>query len=393
MEVVSNFDGEPKVKPELTAPYVVAMKEEALKKAPGHERSFGIVFDEINRQAIDTFGAYQSEAFKGVSFSMMKLTVTPEMVASLGQDLKVNHDAPKGEGPQNYTYFIEPAFGAGAVGNAFSALDMGIDRYMRELPKVARALKHGEKPPKIDIYVLGSPISLGGKVTEEWVRKVNEEGFNVHGELYADFVQNHLPSNLEGTRVIIQGPSRGAITAERTFHSLPEDIKDHAQGLYDVPAGYHTPIVPVQVLKSINMAVGMGTEFGVRVALDETSRVLTKLEPNFFKDIAKVKNLPEDDKEQKSLKTKALLGELKALGHGTPPDPFERGYYRAPDLDSVNIKPEGLIWRAVGVLTGRRRFIRDHGNKMFVSTSRKAHNFPWKKGFHRWEQIMEYCES
>lgn len=391
------IESKPQFKQTIEAPYVDTMRREAQEKIEGHSRSLSLIFNEINNQAIDSFQTYNSEKFPGVSFSTIHLSVTPELIERLSDK---GFPAPKKEqtegetkGSKDQVWFVEPAFGFGDIGNAFSALDMGIDRFIREMPKVSYALKHGEKPPKIDIYVIGSPIAFAGTVTEAWKKEVGEKGFDTHGKLYAEFVQKNIPDNLDNTRVIVTGPSRGSVTSERTYHFLPDEIKSHTQGLYDIPAGSHSRILPLQVIKSINMGVGMGGELGIRMLADRTSKDLAKTEGAFLKKLKVEKNIPQDSKEQTDLKLKSFLQEVKALAKGTPPDFNERGYYRAPEFDPTNIKLEGIIDRGVSFVKRRKFSFRSKGNKLTISTSRKAHNFPWKKSFNRWESVLEYCET
>lgn len=382
----------PKLKETIEAPYISTMRSEITDKVEGHERSLSIIFNEINKQAIDSFGVFKSDKYPGVTFSTIHLSITPELIRKINNHSPIPEESNESQ-TKDQAWFVEPAFGMGDIGNAFSALDMGIDRFIRELPKVSRALKNGEKPPKVDIFVLGSPMAFAGSVTGEWNDEVSQTGFNAHGKLYAEFVEKNLPENLDNTRVVISGPSRGSVTSERTYHYLPDEIKQHAQGLYDIPAGTHSNILPLQFVKSTNMAIGMGAELGIRIAGDRTSKDLGKTEGPFYKRIRELKNIPEDSKEQSGLKFKSFLEEMKALGRGTEPDFEERGYYRAPDLDPTNIKPEGLIDRGVSFLRKRKFAFRSKGNKLTISTSRKAHNFPWKKSFNRWERVLEYIET
>jgi hypothetical protein len=390
--ITGNNEQKPQLKEAIEAPYVSTIRKEARDKIEGHDRSLSFIFNDINNQAIDSFEVYQSEKYPGVSFSTIHLSVTPELIKRLTD----NYPFPQEENPsetKDQTWFIEPAIGFGDIGNAFSALDIGIDRFIREMPKVSRALKNGETPPKIDIFVLGSPIAFGGTVTSDWNKEVAETGFDAHGKLYADFVERNLPEDLDNTRVVVTGPSRGSLTSERTYHFLPEEIKVHTQGLYDIPVGTHLDILPSQFVKSANMAVGMGAELGVRMVADRTTKDLGKTEGPFYKKLRELKDIPTDSKEQSGLKLSASKHELMTLAKGTKPDLEERGYYRAPDLDPTNIKPEGLIDRGLSFIRRRPFAFRSKGNKLIISTSRKAHNFPWKKSFDRWESILEYCET
>lgn len=384
----------PQQRIEMEVPYVDTMRREAKDKIAGHDKSLSLIFEEINKQAIDSFQTVFSEKFSGVSFSTIHLSVTPELVQRISGQADADSQTESAiQSSKDQVWFMQPAFGIGAGGNAFSVLDMGIDRFIREMPKVAYALKHGERPPKIDIYVLGSPMSFAGTVTKDWNDEVGRTGFDAHGRLYAEFVEKTLPENLDNTRVIVTGASRGSVTSERTYHFLPENIKSHTQGLYDIPVGGHSRIIPVQILKTINMGIGMGTELGVRMVADRTTHDLMKTDVPFLKKLSDQKNIPQDTKEQASLKLKSFLREAKALGKGTPPDFAERGYYRAPDFDPTNIKPEGLVDRGISLVKRRKFAFRSKGNKLTISTSRKAHNFPWKKSFARWGKAIEYCET
>ena len=385
------MENKPQLKTAIEAPYVDTIRREAADKIEGHERSLSLIFNEINNQAIDSFGIFKSEKYPGVSFSTIHLSVTPELIKRLGNS-QATPMVDKQSETKDQVWFIQPAFGIGDIGNAFSALDMGIDRFIREMPKVSRALKNGENPPRVDIYVLGSPIAFAGTVTKDWNQEVSQTGFDAHGKLYAEFVEKTLPDNLDNTRVVVNGPSKGSVTSERTYHFLPDEIKSHTQGLYDIPEGGHSRILPLQIVKSINMGVGMGGELGVRMLADRTSKDLAKTEGPFYKKLRELRNIPLDSKEQASLKFKSFVEELKALTGGTPPDFEERGYYRSPDLDPTNIKPEGLIDRGISLLRRRKFAFRSKGNKLTIATSRKAHNFPWKKSFSRWEKAIEYCE-
>lgn len=399
----------------LVATYVDTMQREAVDKI-GHEDSLKLIFDEINKQAFDSFSTFSSGIYDGVSFSTIKLTVTPELVKKL--QIEGISQPPADETQteaEHIKYFLEPAFGMGNTGNAFSVLDIGIDRFIREIPKVVYAMQHGLPIPQIDIFLMGSPLALGGTVSKEWIDEVNQNGFNAHGNLYAEFVQANVPEKLGHTKIIINGPDKASVTAERTYHQLPDEIKKHTQALYDIPVGYHSQIPPLQVLKAANMGIGIAGEYIARRLADRTTKDLIRTEGKFWQDLARFKNIPADGKDQARLKLSAFLAEIGKLVKGTKPDYEERGFYRAPDLDPTNLKLDAIIYRLFGPITEEAkllvnkaqrvfdkgikeyethpRFIRDRGRKMFISTSRKAHCFPWKEGFHRWEQILQFAEG
>jgi hypothetical protein len=131
--------------------------------------------------------------------------------------------------------------------------------------------------------MVGGPTALGGQVTQEFVERVEQEGFSEYGRLYAEFVQQQLRGvDLDRTRVVLQGASKGAITSDQTVKYLPDNLRERkvktvgsdgrereitrgVQLLHDNPAGIQGDNLPTQVGRSINMGVGMAAEVGIRM--------------------------------------------------------------------------------------------------------------------------------
>lgn len=387
---------------DLPVPYVAIIRPEAKSKIREHDKSLDIVFDEINKQAIENFTVNNSERFPGVSFSSIKLSVTPDLIKKINHRISASEEIPQDEKPRHFVYFIQPAFGRSPSGNAFSALDIGIDRFIREMPKITGALKEGGNPPTVDIFIVGSPASFGGRITPEWLEKIKQEGFEPHGKLYAEFIEKNLPKDpeeLARTAIVLQGASRGVITASKTSKNLPGNIREKTQRLYDIPAGTHDRKLLHQIAKGANTALGFTAEMAVRLVSDPTTWKFMATEGKFYKDMGKKKNIPEDDKEQKELKGKAFLAEAFALLKGNPLDKSERAFVKTPEFDPVNFNLENLrrillndlrlFWRKKFLATAR-----GEENKVSVfPISRKAHFFTHKKSFKRWGKIMEYTEN
>ncbi|MBI4096217.1 MAG: hypothetical protein HY425_00685 [Candidatus Levybacteria bacterium] len=394
---------------ELAAPYVTAIRKEAKNKIPGHERSLDIVFDEINRQAIESFQINNSEKFPGISFSSVHLSVAPELIKKINPQINMAQESGLTNGsedkPKHYAYFLQPAFGAGGGGNPYSVLDLGIDRFIREMPRIMGALRRGERPPVIDIYLVGAPQAFGGKVTPEWVEDVKKRGFEPHGELYAEFMQKQLSTDtkeFEKTRIIMQGVSKGASTSVATSRNLQEDLKKKTQRLYDVPIGIHQRNLLSKIVKGANMLSGMAGEMaartiGAKIGTDIASKSLSQTEPQFYKDMASKFDLKPDDAEQRRLKASCLVPEVLALIRGNPIDKSERTFIRKPEIDPSNLDLGNLrrillndlrlFWRKKIIASG------GVGRISNFPTSRKLHFFVYKKDFKRWAQIMEHAES
>ena len=406
----------------LEAPYVTIIKDVVHKKIPEHQKSFDITLDEINRQITgDGLFQWESQETKGVKFLAGHLSVTPELI----QKIASQKPQPKEPAVQQrdtldqrlelYVYFVEPSFGVGEDGSALSALDMGIARFIAEMPKVAQAIRSGEEPPAIDIYLVGGPTALGGQVTREFVDSVKQNGFSEYGKLYAEFVKQKLASiDLDKTRVVLQGASKGAITSDKTYANLPTNMQERTQLLYDNPAGTQGENIPTQIGRSINLGVGMVTELGIRKFAGTVKGGAFSGQTEFYRAISQEKGIEPDSEEQKKLKRELFIrGEVAALAKGTPLDSEQRSFSRISTPDPVNIN-FGNILRVVkkdlfedvfekigamriGVPFGQRRALvaKQEGKRLTFATGNTVHNFPWVRSIDSgsWAQKMEFVEN
>lgn len=393
---------------ELSAPYVIAIRQEAKEKITGHEGTIDIIFDEINRQAIENFSVNESRQFPGVKFSSLFLQVTPDLIKKINPNLNQNVDPEKPgdqeSKPKRYVYFLQPAFGMYPRGNAYSVLDLGIDRFIREISRVTGAMKRGEKPPEIDIYLVGAPHSFAGQVTKEWIDAIKKDGFGPHGRIYAEFMEDHwLKEGTEParTRVTMQAVSKGSSTSVETSKNLSENLRERTQRLYDIPVGNHERKIVIQALKSTNILAGMTLEMlariiGARIGADPTSKSLFQTEPQFYKDMAKRFNLPQDDPEQSKMKASCLRPELVALMKGTPFDESKRTFVRQPEFDPVNLNVGNLLRVLTNTVSSREKLVASQkglGKTLNFPTSRKLHFYAHKKSFTAWGRIMEFVEN
>lgn len=384
----------------LTAPYVEAIKPEAKSKIHGHDRALDIVFDKINEQAIK-LEFNESQTFKGVKFGSVHLSVTPELIKqinpeiNLPQEPEIAEDSSESK-PKHYVYFLQPAFNTNV--NPYGVLDLGIDRFIREMPRIAGALRGGRKPPTIDIYLLGAPHGFGGKVTQEWIDAIKKDGFDPRGKLYAEFMQNHLskdPEELKRTRIMMQGVSAGVATSAATSRNLPEYLKNwRTQRYYYGPVGIHERNRPSPIVKGANMLIGTGVELalhslGGKIGTDITAKVLSQTETQFYKDMAEKFDLSADDAEQSKLKNSCVKSELCALIRGTPLDKSERTRVTAPKFDPLNTDIGNLSI----VLENGLFLPRQEGKVSYFPTSRKLHFFAHKQSFHRWGEILRQAEG
>ncbi len=422
MGVVANGGPEGINTKPLEAPYVGIVRDIVHKKIPEHARSFDITLDAINEQITGNgLSVWQSKDQPGVGFLAGHLSIDPNLIhriagqSEVSQDIKaVESEDEEGPGLGHYVYVIEPSFGVGEDGSALSALDMGIARFISEMPKVARAIRAGEKPPKVDIYMVGGPTSLGGQVTPEFVEKVKANGFSEYGALYAEFLKGQVSTNeFDSTRIVLQGASKGAITSDQTFKHLPTEMQQRTQLLYDNPAGTHGQNLPTQIGRSINMGVGMATELLVRQFAGSVRNGAFTSQKEFYRLISKAKGIPQDSEEQARLKSELFLkGEVASLAKGTPLDNDQRSFSKISTPDSVTINFRNMARVVSAPITERAIQIKDrllgrkleprraltvkgHDRRLTFATGNTVHNFPWVRSIDSgaWARKMEYVED
>lgn len=407
--------------PKLEATYVTIVKDIVAKKIPEHQKSFNTMLNEINGQ-ITGDGLFQWESARepGIKFLAGHLSVTPELINkiasqnSISKTSELKSDEDDEQKTEHYVYFIEPSFGIGEDGSALSVLDMAIARFVNEMPKVARAIRAGEKSPTIDIFMVGGPAALGGQVTQEFVDRVKANGFSEYGKLYGEFITQNLSSfDLDKTRVVLQGASKGAVTSDLTFKNLPHEIQDRTQLLYDNPGGIQGQNLPSQIGRSINLGLGMGAELGVRAVAGSVRNGAFAEQKEFYNRIKAKQGIAEDSEEQKKLKGELFLkGEIKALAKGTSLDQDQRSFIRISTPDPVNVNFSNIAGVVGGGISERLGEVKDRilarklgprralsatqkGRNITFATGNTVHNFPWVRNIDSgaWARKMEYVEN
>lgn len=261
--------------------------------------------------------------------------------------------------------FIEPHFHMGRLyGGPFSMLDVGIDRTFRGLTEVAQ-------DPEVSFRtdLLGSPIGFKGRVGKKFTQETVENGFESYGKLYAEYIEKVIGEMDENTRIVINGASRGAVTAEKTYHFLIQRLMQahaqkmhetkkeygleeenayrdflyhHIQGLYDEPAGVHK--------KDIWLPFKAANEVGLMVE-DTVRRKKFKeefLSPEFDADERQFlahfgTDIAEYTPEDLSRINRVVAAEAFHLALGSPQNQEEPGHNRAPIFDPANTRPGRII--------------------------------------------------
>lgn len=392
------------------APYCNAIFEEFSKKVPEKKDALATVFGEFDKQAVGNFGSFESTIHTGVMFSFTKVSVTPELIkrlsdSSSGTSIVDNQSAANIEQPEEegreegvdasrQNYYLFTAFGVPPGSNAFTVSDIGLDRFIRLMPRVARAVRAGEVPPEINIYLLGSPYGFGGKVTQEWIDSLGKNGFAEEGRMYAEFIEKHESTGDRGKKhIVLQGKSKGAIIADETSKLLSPELQNITQRLLDSPAGHHNPNTIMRWFKGAQVAIGLSAETIFHLLSDDLLKSVAKQDAPFLAWLSKAAKIAEDDPVQKSLKKKAAFAEGWLTIKGSPLDTEKnRSFIRQGLLDPLTFSPKRwlLTW-GKRLFNKNKYFFHDEGRALQASYN--SGHFSLHKRFDRWKTILDFCQN
>ncbi len=405
---------------ELKSPYAIAFMERAQRKIPENVGGMNVILEDIDRQAVENFGLFKPEKFPGTEISYVKLSVTPDLVRKIAATGETKQDQPPVEKEEtdegeakNEVAFLFTAMGKPPDGNAYTAEDMGIDRFIRFIPRVARAMKDKNQIPNIDIYLMGAGTGYGEKASQELVDEIKKRGLDVRGEIYSEFVQKILNGkDLDQTRVLLQGVSMGTTTADKTFSQLPDQIKRVTHRLFDNPAGTHSPSL-LNKWRGLQATIGLGAEFIQKEGFNSVAKTLGRTKDSFVEYLFKQKGLKPDTPSEKKTKDdlfkaagfKLLTG--MPLNVGTQEDTDEtrwtkrRPYIRRGLYDPLTTTPA----RIAEITRRQGTPIETHsGNESTIKVPMKkkgrALEVPFKgthffmyENFDRFNQIINYCKT
>lgn len=385
------------------------------KEFPGKREALEGVLNEIDRQAMGNFDVFRSKEYPGVSFSFTTLRITPDVLARLRVGVHVTAGGPSAPeeasvdengkdvsdkeihtGAQQQDFFLFSAFDFPPGGHAFASEDMGIDRFIRLLPRVTNSLRLGQEPPEVTMYWLGAPSGFGGSVTSGWVKAIDEGGLQEEAKLYAEFIADREKAGKTDRHIVLQGVSKGAVVAERARAFLPEGLRPSVQCLLDNPVGDHKPVLPDQ-LKGGQIVAGLLGELGARISLEKIKGegILKDLETHgagFVDGLAKKTGIQKDTEEQLSLKQKGAWAELGALLKGTELDTENiRSYIRRGMYDPLSFS----LQRFIETLMKERLIIAapvlKRGKSLEVPF-KGSHLFPYIR-YHRWASILDFVTN
>lgn len=333
--------------PIVRSPHFDSVIGEVREKSPEIRDEVQHILESIDRQGLENLALVDIEEFNGLRIPITRINVN----SVVGE----NYPSLKGgaeDDPQKAkkeVFFIFRGFAPSPAGHPFTSWPTIYDRVISSMPKIAHAVKAGEQPPEIDIYSLGSPIGLGGKVSKDWPASVRRIGYAAHGKAYAGLIKGLVDGNKDDsahTRITFNGVSAGATVAEQTFRRLsPEGYKINL--LLDNPVNTENYPNPVRRLRGVQQAAMYLGEYLVRGGFNRRAKMEAEGAKRFNSAYQKV--LEEkfgekaDDDAQKRLKLWAVGWEEWSLVKGTPLSTESRAFVRRGYKDPLSFKPWDLL--------------------------------------------------
>lgn len=388
---------EPQLKSSFRVPYCEATLQDFGRTTPDSREGMRVVLGEIDRQCVDNFSLFKSQRFPGVELSVVKLSPTKELVEAIaGTQTPANdlqESKPLTTSKLNEQWFLFSAFAKPPDGNAFGSLDMGIDRYIQLLQKVAGRVKAREPLGEFNVYLIGSGTGFGERITPEYLEAIKNKGLPERGKLNAEIVESLLPKTPDGkfdvdnNRIVFQGVSMGTTSIDNMLPYLPAEVHANSQALLDSPAGTHRPY---NVLKQGQVLAGMVAEVAYREIFDNTAKVLNAGKKPFIDFMQSQGKTEPDSVEQAKLKN-ALTGttSLKLLA-GQPINTKDNRYFiRERSHDVLTAGPVRAIRRLRNV--GKAQVLEDSGRSL-KAVVKGPHFFQFRH-HKRWAQILKYVKS
>jgi hypothetical protein len=396
--------------PNFTTPHYRGALLTAEKKLS--ERSMSglkVVLGESNRQFIQNFRSERSTVYQGVAYSATTITLDQDLVkkafaAMNGREprlLKKEGQIGGGD-PKKVVIFTFQALAPDITDHAGNSEDMLYDRVVRSLPIIARAMRNGEEAPEVVIHALGNPKGIGGQVTQELINDMKSEGFAPYGKMYQEYVTKHLPEKLDNIKVILQGVSRGAVTAALTRRYLSPAVQKVTQVLMDNPIGYHKRLTAL--FKGAQVGLGTVIEGEIIRRKDPLLKICNEYKEENTRNLSEYIHATEDSPEQTALKKSMANNELLkiTIGGGTDIKIEENRYYmRRALFDPLSYSPrnhvkalfekiKNSINNKVGAINS---FPIQRDGKSLVGSYYGTHFYSPYRRFDRWETILNYCAS
>lgn len=362
---------------------------EVAKKAPELCEDVKSILESTDAQGILNLRTFEPEEFPGLLIPFTKVNVNTVFGSTFHRATQEADEQQTNKDSKRIAYFIFRGFANPPRGHPFTAWNMVYDRVITEFPKIANALKNKGPVPDIDVYSLGSPVGLGGRVSKNFIRSASANGFEAHGEAYADLIASVLPQD-SAVRIIFNGNSLGSTIAAETAKKMPEI---NAGLLLDNPVNVENRPQAVRYLSGIQQAIMYAVEVGAKRILNKEGAKEEREEQKFNTALARIfteKGIPADDSEQLKLKRNLIFLDEKNVIKGNPLDPNIRTLVRRGKQDLMTTTPKDYLTSK----NGAEDRLTSYGQRGRISNfAIDSSHFIKRIRVKRWKQAIEFSKG
>lgn len=376
----------------LESPFNQVIMARARAEAEGQEdprawlegaRDNAVLADALNaidQQAYENYDQLQPDNAEGAAFPMTHINVR-EIATKLGISLPEPQEGHPSAGEKR-TYVVIPGFDPPAQqDHAMASWEAVYDRVFTSLRRVANGAD-------VDIRIIGYPYGAGGKMTEAWAKKVEDEGFAAYGEALGQQVSE---MTRESHKVVINGHSMGAKVAESISAYLDQDTKDKTTLLLDSPA------ITNNVLQGARMVAALATGALGPLSFKEMGARAKAMVPHkeFLMKLAREKGLDvptagNEEAAHDKLGKKSFTGDLLRIVKGKAGMTGEgdvRAFVRANWFAEALGNPRRFIEHYVRREKGELQVFDDQNSRwMHVPTDEK--HVPDRLDYKKWTGIV-----
>lgn len=264
-----------------------------------------------------------------------------------------------------------------------------------------RTVKSLTNPNILEVVSIGSPLSSGGEISEEWLKASQEDVLKPNGQVFAEIIRSVQKGYPADVKYVFSGLSWGGAMAEATVQELPE-LQRNIRLLIDS----HTSLNH-NILQSLQIAAGFLGEGLVRGLtnrkLDITSEAPFLVE---YKKLLQQRGMKVDySLEESKAREQARFAHILQLMKGRETElPNVPTYLRCGVLDPLTFSPAklyealrlyvkdeiykaGLDQHAPGIV------VNTHTGSRREFTTRKTHNID-RHDIARWlRHIEQYAQT
>lgn len=236
------------------------------------------------------------------------------------------------EQPSIKKEFVFESFLTTTNGNPFTFVEEAMHQAVMHLPRAIENLKNNIEPENMEIYTIGSPTNLLGKMTPEFYNDLKNDPFRKLGRIYAELVKEKINSVKDKNNKIsveLYGISMGAGIAAMTGEELLEN-NEFTQEPQREGVENRKPFLQIEAMLPVAFSPSKIKQFQIPVGFfyDSIKGLITNPyikkiaggEASFIKqvntELAKKGIYENMSPEQKEMKSKSMPRLILALGKG-----------------------------------------------------------------------------